>query len=120
MDDRILECAEAAHEVNRAFCKALGDLTQKPWAEASSWQKESAVEGVNRVLSGDTDPSSAHRSWMKSKIDGGWKLGPVKDETKKEHPSLVPFEQLSLWERAKDLLFVTTVEAVATKLGLLP
>lgn len=110
-------CARAAHEVNRVFCEALGDTTQKTWEEAEPHQKKSALQGVERVLNGDSHVGDTHVEWMNDKIKDGWKYGPVKDSSKKEHPSLVPFEKLSLPEQAKDLLFIATVQSVASKLG---
>lgn len=38
--------ARAAHEVNRAYCIALGDTSQPSWDEAPEWQRESAKKGV--------------------------------------------------------------------------
>ncbi len=35
MDERVLEaCARSAHEANRAYCIALGDLSQPAWDDA--------------------------------------------------------------------------------------
>src|SRR5438105_262770 len=34
-------CARAAHEVNRAYCLALGDASQVAWEDAPEWQRSS-------------------------------------------------------------------------------
>lgn len=110
-------CAQAAHEVNRAYCIALGDTSQPPWDSAPDWQKSSAREGVMGALQGFT-PEESHLSWMTHKLKEGWRLGPVKDPDKKEHPCLVEYSNLPEAQRAKDVLFLMTVRGVGLALGL--
>lgn len=106
--------ARVCHEANRAWCEASGDLSQKPWDEAPTWQRESAVAGVKFALENpDAPPSAQHESWYAAKIADGWKYGPVKDETKKEHPCLVDYGDLPAFQRAKDALFQGIVRALA-------
>lgn len=107
--------ARIAHEVNRAYCQALGDFSQPSWEDAPAWQRESARMGVDLHLSGDFGPEASHISWMNQKLDEGWHYGPVKDAEKKEHPCLVPFEQLSREQQAKDHLFRGVVHAFKNK-----
>ncbi len=109
-------CARAAHEVNRAYCLALGDTSQPSWENAPEWQKSSAINGVDGALSGNT-PEQSHECWLKEKAETGWKYGPVKDPGKKEHPCFVPYAQLPESQRAKDDLFLATVRAVSQALG---
>ncbi len=109
-------CAMAAHEANRIYCRALGDLSQEPWDNAPEWQRESSLKGVDAVFAG-AGPGAAHESWMAEKVATGWKYGPVKDPEKKEHPCMVPFDQLPEAERMKDHLYVETVHTMARVLG---
>lgn len=113
--DIILACARAAHEVNRAYCIVLGDGSQPSWEEAPDWQRRSALQGVTGALNGAT-PEQSHESWLAEKYATGWKYGPVKDPEKKEHPCFVPYAELPPEQRQKDLLFVTTVRAMAAAL----
>jgi hypothetical protein len=106
-------CARAAHEVNRAYCLAIGDDSQPPWEVAPEWQRSSAVNGVRGVLVDGNGPKESHASWLAEKEANGWKFGPVKDPEKKEHPCMVPYEQLPPEQRAKDDLFTHTVTIVA-------
>lgn len=108
-------CAQAAHEANRAYCLALGDVSQLPWESAPDWQKTSARNGVAGALAGNT-PEQSHESWLAEKAATGWKYGPVKDAEKKEHPCFVPYAELPPEQRAKDELFLSTVRAVAKAL----
>jgi len=112
-------CARAAHEVNRAYCLAIGDTSQPSWEDAPDWQKTSAVNGVVGALAGAT-PEQSHESWLKEKADTGWKYGPVKDPEKKEHHCFVPYAQLPPEQRAKDDLYLATVRSVAKALTQVP
>lgn len=115
--DEIL--AVAAHMANRAYCIALGDHSQPTWESAPEWQRTSAINGVRGVLVGYT-PCESHESWLEEKRATGWKYGPVKDPDKKEHPCIVPYDQLPPEQQAKDYIFVSTVRSVAAVLGLEP
>ena len=50
------EVARVAHEVNRAYCAALGDVSQLQWDEAPEWQKKSAITGVKFNIDNKTAP----------------------------------------------------------------
>jgi len=104
--------AKVAHEVNRAYCQALGDDSQLKWEDAPEWQRESARMGVDLHTMGEFGPEASHISWMKQKLDDGWKYGPVKDPDKKEHHCLVPFEKLPVDQQAKDFIFRSVVHAL--------
>lgn len=100
------QVAKIAHEVNRAYCKAIGDDSQPSWDDAPDWQKQSAVNGVNfHHANPDAGPSASHESWLAEKQAAGWKYGPVKDPDIKEHPCFVPYDDLPLEQRVKDYLF---------------
>lgn len=108
-----LEIAQVCHEVNRAYCAALGDTSQTPWKEAPEWQKKSAVTGVELHQAIDAGPEASHESWMAQKIADGWKFGPEKDADKKEHPCIVPFGELPRDQQAKDYIFRAVVHALS-------
>lgn len=116
MSEHIIEaCAHAAHEANRAYCRALGDHSQPPWSEAPDWQATSARNGVRGALAGNT-PEQSHESWLAEKVATGWVFGPVKDPEKKEHPCMVPYADLPPAQRAKDALYIAVVRATAAAL----
>ena len=103
-------CAQAAHEVNRAYCMAIGDMSQPSWFEAPEWQRTSAIKGVTGALDGAT-PEMSHLSWLAEKERTGWVFGPVKDQDKKQHPCMVPYAELPPEQRAKDKLYLSVVRA---------
>ena len=112
----IEETARLCHEVNRAYCAALGDHSQLPWDDAPEWQRKSAVTGVKFHLANpDAGPSAAHDSWLREKEADGWKFGPLKNPETKEHPCFVPYDALPAEQKAKDYLFTAIVRTVAPK-----
>ena len=107
------QIARVCHEVNRAYCQALGDNSQPLWEEAPEWMKSSAINGVNLHLGNpNAGPEASHESWMAEKIATGWSYGPVKNADDKEHPCMVPFAQLPVEQQAKDYIFRAVVHAL--------
>lgn len=104
--------------MNRAYCQALGDESQKPWADAPSWQRDSAYAGVQLHLENrGLGPEASHESWMKQKLRDGWKYGEKKDEKAKTHPCLVEFAKLPPDQQAKDFIFKAVVDNLRRFLG---
>jgi hypothetical protein len=106
------QLARICHEANRAYCEALGDHSQLPWGVAPQWQRDSAVLGVQTKLKHPkATPEAMHKAWFSHKQAEGWKYAPVKNAEKKEHPCMVPYEDLPVAERQKDSLFSAVVES---------
>lgn len=105
--------ARVCHEANRAYCLSIGDASQVPWDEAPDWQRTSAIDGVrHRLYNPDAPASVSHDRWLTHKQAEGWTYGPVKDPERKQHPCMVPYEQLPAEQQRKDALFVSIVEAL--------
>lgn len=104
------EVAEIAHEVNRAFCKAMGDESHAPWKEAPKEIRNSAVDGVRFHLENPhVTPEQSHENWFKFKEKDGWVFGETKDIVAKTHPCMVPYEDLPIEQKAKDHIFKAIV-----------
>jgi hypothetical protein len=106
--------AHVCHEANRALQIEQADPTipiSPLWEDLDEETRLSAVSGVQGVLDGNT-PEQSHEGWTKFKLEHGWVLGPVKDETKKEHPLLVPYDELPESQKIKDSLFCGVVQAL--------
>ena len=61
--------------------------------------------------------ANVHEAWARTKVDQGWRYGPRQDPDKKEHPSLVPFGDLSETEKDLDRASACEVLKTMTKLG---
>ncbi len=110
----IEEIANVAHNINKAYCSAIGDLSQPEWELAPDWQRNSAINGVKaHIDSGLTMlPDESHVSWKKQKESEGWVYGPVKNPEKKEHPCMVEYNELPAEQKAKDYLFREVVHTL--------
>ncbi len=107
------EIARVAHEVNRAYCRAIGDHSQPSWKDAPQWQKDSYLVGIQfRIDNPNAPPSASHAQWLKTKKQDGWSYGAEKDTDKRTHPCVVPFEALPLFQQVKDYLFSAVVKAL--------
>lgn len=105
--------ARVAHDVNKAYCEAIGDFSQKAWADAPEWARESAINGVKfHRENPNASPSASHDIWLKEKEDTGWKFGAKKDAEKKEHPCFLPYDQLPKEQQIKDHLFKAVVASL--------
>lgn len=110
---KVLTIARAAHEANRAWCEYNGDASQPVWEEAPDWQRESAINGVRfHVDNLDAGAAASHDNWMAEKIADGWTYGEIKNPAIKQHPCIVPFEDLPREQQFKDRLFRTIVHAL--------
>ncbi len=106
----ITEIAEIAHETNRTYCQTIGDYSQVGWDFCEQWQRLSALDGVRAIERGIvTKPEQSHENWLEHKVEEGWEHGSVKNEKIKEHPCMLPFNELSEEQQMKDHLFFTIV-----------
>ena len=102
--------ARVAHNVNRAYCDAMGHEPQPHWDDASDEQKTSAICGVNyHKQNPESTPEESHKSWMALKQKAGWSFGVIKDIKRKFHPCFKPYERLNQSQKAKDHIFLTVV-----------
>ena len=109
----IQRIARIAHEANRAFCESMGDYSQVPWDEADDWQRASAANGVEYLISvPEASAADLHEEWRDHKRAAGWTYGPTKDASKRTHPCIVDFAELSYEQQAKDKLFIGVVKAL--------
>lgn len=106
------QIARVCHEVNRAYCESLGDMSQPAWEAAPQWQKDSAMLGVRLHSENNVGPQASHESWMAQKVAEGWVYGPVKDPEAKTHHCIVPFDMLPQAQQAKDFIFRAVVHAL--------
>jgi ryanodine receptor 2 len=64
----------------------------------------------------ETLARNVHDQWALRRMKDGWTLGPVRDDVQKQHPCLVPFEDLPEAEKEYDR--VSARETLKTILAL--
>ena len=75
------------------------------------------------VLSSDLEDliealaENVHNTWAKGRIDDGWTYGPVRDDAKKHHPCLVPYDDLPESEKEYDINTAVGTLKLIRKLG---
>jgi len=65
---------------------------------------------------GEVLARNAHESWVKLRLAHGWSLRPDRNDSRKEHPGLVPFDELP--ESEKEYARQTALETIKTLLAL--
>ena len=109
------QIARVCHEVNRAYCQALGDNSQPAWEDAPQWQRDSAILGVKlHTHNPEASAATSHESWMAQKVAEGWVYGPEKNPELKQHHCIVSFDALPVAQQAKDFIFRGVVHALAS------
>lgn len=107
------QIAEIAHNVNKAYCEAAGDMSQPTWADQTPELKAAAIEGVELHLKNpNVSAEESHNAWMAEKTEAGWKFGDSKDPTAKEHPAMVPWAELDVAIKSKDYIFKAVVDSL--------
>lgn len=60
---------------------------------------------------------NVHEVWAQSRMAEGWTYGPVRDDVKKQHPCLVPYDELPEIEKEYDRNTSQETLKVILKLG---
>ncbi len=60
---------------------------------------------------------NVHEVWARTRIGQGWTYGPVRDDERKQHPCLVPYEDLPESEKVYDRNTAMETLRLILKLG---
>ena len=79
--------------------------------DTSKVQLPREIEELTELLA-----RNAHVNWAHRRMNEGWRWGQTRDDARKLHPSLVPYEELPESEKAYDR--TTAIETVKAILSL--
>jgi hypothetical protein len=85
---------------------------------------QDAPEGAPAIVVDKADPrveklaKEEHQRWLDFKIKTDWKYGKPRDDARKLHPSVLPWEELSEGEREKDRIMVREMPDIVAAAGL--
>ncbi|GAB6416351.1 RyR domain-containing protein [Bacillus luti] len=87
-------------------------MAYKPKAiDTSNVEIPKDIQELTELISKNT-----HEVWANQRLQEGWRYGEKRDEDKKEHPCLIPYEELSEIEKNYDRR--TSLETIKVILAL--
>lgn len=97
--------SETLKEANRSAARHLSILLasagletiERANVERNGWPAVELAPGQIEHLA-----KVEHRHWMASRIDQGWRSGPARDDSRRLHPAIVPYDELSAIDKQKD------------------
>jgi len=93
------------------FIARLGGRIDNRGADGDIMNLESNTKLVNELAKAE------HNRWLKEKYDDGWKYGKIKDEKRKIHPCLLPWEKLDKYTKEKDRNPIREIPTVLKTVG---
>jgi RyR domain len=106
----IEQISKFAYSVLSAYSESIGEKQKSDWKDLHSEKKQTFRRGVDAHMSNpDISEEQAHDLWIDEKLTQGWKWGMEKDEKKKEHPNMVPYNELPENQKAKSTIFKSIV-----------
>ena len=112
------ELSEEFRESNRAQARSIGEKLNVVGlafdAGESSAVTVEEFDAETVLLLAENE----HIRWMQEKLANGWVYAPVRDNGKKHHPLLVPYEQLPPEEQQKDINVVKNIIPLLKSIGL--
>jgi class 3 adenylate cyclase len=94
------------------ICIILSVSYQPNPLDASGVQLNPSIMELAEYLARNT-----HDVWAKARVSEGWKYGPQRNDDRKEHPGLIPYEELPDSEREYDRLTVLKTLQLIVALG---
>jgi hypothetical protein len=100
--------SENLRDANRAAAEHVPILLAAVGLRAGDAANDETIERMARI---------EHRRWIADRLDRGWRYAPMRDNARLLHPSLVPFEALSVSDREKDRVQVRAMLEVLGQEG---
>ena len=107
------QVAKICHEAIRAYAIQFDGRDRGPWEEMDTEYQESYLTGVDYITSPEAmSAEERHAEWLENHLADAWVLGDERDDEKKTHPNMLPYEELPFEQRAKDAIFASMVTSL--------
>ena len=90
----------------------MGDGYDPRPAEPSPTDLPEELRGLVEAIA-----QRVHDMWARGRLDEGWTLGPIRSDERREHPCLVPYDELSEAEKDFDRRTALTTVGAILELG---
>jgi len=89
--------ARVAHDALSSLRIALGEPSLPAWDTAGAWMRRDTYALVNTIMANGACSSAEaeHTRWYNDRVEAGWTHGPIRDDSAKVNPLLLPWEKLS-------------------------
>ena len=105
--------ASFVYDAARLAAIAAGaPIIPAPWSEREEDFRAQFLDVIERQTGPQrsSSPEELHGSWMQAYLANGWVYGERYDVSRRVHPDLLPYAQLSRLEQEKDAVFVALCE----------
>ena len=91
--------------------------------ETSNTYKPEPIDTSDVTLPSSLTPlvealaENVHDIWAKGRLEAGWTYGSLRDDTQKQHPCLIPYEQLPESEKEYDRNTAISTLKLICKMG---
>lgn len=89
----------------------IPDYQPKP-IDTSKVELPAEIQEIGEMLAKNT-----HENWSAQRLADGWTWGPVRDDTRRHHPDLVPYEELPEEEKEYDRITARETLKVLLAMG---
>ncbi len=110
------DLSEENKEQNRAAVRDIpGKLARAGYLIAPAKSEEASTGFPGDLL--EQLAEDEHDRWLAAKTAAGWIPGPATDEQARRHEAIVPWDQLTEDQKAKDRALVTGIPAILSRCG---
>jgi hypothetical protein len=99
LDRAFAELAEQGKEGNRAAARRMNEVLAKAGLTLSD---DPAKPEADLPTNLEAMAEAEHNGWMAQRAQTGWSWAATRDDAAKQHPSMLPYAQLSEPEKEKD------------------
>lgn len=101
-----IRIAQLLHKLMVYQALYVEDRPMRLWEDLDPKDQAMYMDAVAWIQMESVTPDMIHDFWIKRMEAQGWIYGVIKDPVHKTHPCMCPYEQLTEYEKAKDVQFL--------------